>query len=333
MIQFDSLRPPGAFDPSAPAYKDWLHLNLFDHASGVSGLLNLSLHGPPGDPRALAVAAVLVHVPERGWIGGAQVFEQSRARLLPNLISGPGAALAVHHASGTVHASADDRAAAPLIKCQASAEGPAHMIDQPLPLGSGWIAWYVVPRLRVTGTLAVGRERFELSRASAYHDHNWGRWHWGEDFGWDWVTFCAERSGFTVVYGRTSDRRRQLCSPAWLLLRIGAHERRFPAARVRMFQAGRYSGPVHRVPGAMAAFRQDRARPHLPARVQILAGHQSDQLQLDFSVHAAAQIINSDPVIPGQSFIHELAGHFRAHGRMQDRNFKFDGPGVFEHVD
>ena len=36
MIQADALRPPSALDLAASAYKDWLHLNVLDHASGRS---------------------------------------------------------------------------------------------------------------------------------------------------------------------------------------------------------------------------------------------------------------------------------------------------------
>src|SRR5258706_14583966 len=73
MVYLDVLRPPPLFDASAPAYKDWLHVNILDHASGSVALVNVSLHGAPADPRSRAVGAALVHVPGVGWLGNLEV--------------------------------------------------------------------------------------------------------------------------------------------------------------------------------------------------------------------------------------------------------------------
>src|SRR5258706_1266740 len=73
MVYLDVLRPPTLFDASAPAYKDWLHVNILDHATGSIALVNVSLHGAPRDQRSRAVGAAMVHVPGVGWLGNLEV--------------------------------------------------------------------------------------------------------------------------------------------------------------------------------------------------------------------------------------------------------------------
>ena len=78
LMALDAPRAPSALDPLAGLYKDWLHLNLFDPASGLIGLVNVAAHGAPGDPQARAVGAALVHVPGHGWAGNLEAHGARR---------------------------------------------------------------------------------------------------------------------------------------------------------------------------------------------------------------------------------------------------------------
>ena len=69
MITADTLRPPGPFDPTIGAYKDWLHLSVFDHDADLVGLVNVSLHGRPAAASTQVVAAALVDVAGAEWVG------------------------------------------------------------------------------------------------------------------------------------------------------------------------------------------------------------------------------------------------------------------------
>src|SRR5690606_11476153 len=139
--------------------------------------------------------AALVDVPGTGWTGNVIARRLDDAVLQPNGVALDVAALAVDHGAGTVDASAQLRDDALSLRLTARAEAAATNVEQRLPFGDGWISWYVVPRLAVTGHLAVGDTRLDLAAASAYHDHNWGRWHWGDDIGWDWACFLAPAPG------------------------------------------------------------------------------------------------------------------------------------------
>jgi hypothetical protein len=98
----DTLRPPPLFDPTAPAYKDWLHLNLFDYASGSIGIFNGSLHGSPLDARSRAIGTALVHVPGGGWLGNTEVTAMDEANVGTTSIALRHVAIATDPNAGTV---------------------------------------------------------------------------------------------------------------------------------------------------------------------------------------------------------------------------------------
>ena len=333
MILLDRLRPPAPFDPTAPAYKDWLHVNLVDHRSGAVGLVNCSLHGAPSDPRARAVAAALVDVPGVGWAGNVAVRDLDRAQLRPGGVAVDVAALAVDHAAGSVEASAHLRDDALSLRLSARAEAPATAVEERLPFGDGWISWYVVPRLAVTGHLAVGEARLDLAGASAYHDHNWGRWHWGDDVAWDWGCFLAPAPGPAVVVARTADRSRRRLGPPFVVVQAEGRRRTYRGAAVTLERSGHHPGLLRRVPGAMAALRSDRAAPRLPAAVIVAVDDGRDRLRLRFSVRAAAQLVLADPVTGRHSFLHELSGEFVCDGRVAGSDVGDRGLGVVEILD
>jgi hypothetical protein len=329
-VLVDALRPPPPLEPTRATYKDWLHLNVFDPASGVVALVNASLHGAPDDPRARAIGTALAHVPDVGWAGNVEVAGYADAALTSSGIALPQIAVALDR--GAVLASArfpDDGLVAVVT---ATARSAPIAIELPLPFGSGWISWTVAPRLAVSGSLRVADRDVDLSRAVAYHDHNWGRWRWGDDAGWEWGAFAAADDGPLIVVARTCDRAHRALGPALCVVDAPAGRRTF-AAGASLALDGRLAARARRLPGALAALHQDRSAPPLPSRVRLRAGDGIDAIELEFRPRAAAQLIAAEPTARGYGFVHELAGSFVAHGRLAGAPFACEGLGVFEYVD
>lgn len=329
----DSLRPPGLFDPAAGAYKDWLHLNLFDHASGAVGLVNVSLHGAPWDERSRAVGAALLHLPGSGWLGNVEVRSLGETGIGTSSLALERIAIAVDP-GGRVLASL--RLPEDGLELRLAAERASRpiSIEQPLPFGSGWISWYAVPRLRITGgsLRAAGRD-LGLDGASAYHDHNWGRWHWGQDAGWEWGSFLAPSPGPSFVVSRLTDRAHRSAEAPSLTVETAAARRTFSGPAVEIVREGLLEARLRRLPGALAALHHDRVSPRLPARVRLRAGDGFDQIEVDFRARAAAQLIAGDPAVPGYAFLHQIVGGFTASGRIGGADVTCAGLGIFEHVD
>ncbi len=333
MIQADALRPPSPLDSNASAYKDWLHLNVLDHASGTVGLVNVSLHGAPDDTRSRAIGTALLHVPGVGWVGNVEACGQSEARVGVGSVALAQVALALDYPAGRALASARFPDEALALRIAASARAPAIDLEQRLPLGPGWVSWYIVPRLAVEGEALVGQRRIDLAGASAYHDHNWGRWHWGDDLGWEWAAFLTPAPGPAFVLSRATDRAHRHVGNPVLVVQVGKRRRTFGGRTVELDYAGRLGGRIRRLPGALAALHQDRATPSLPVRLTVRADDGRDRVEIEFTARAAAQLIAGDPAVRGYGFIHEIVGAFAACGRIGDHDLAGSGLAVLEHVD
>ena len=205
----DHLRPPSPLDLQAAASKDWLHLNVFVPDRRLAALVNVSLHGDPAAPPSLAVGTTLVVDGTRDVVYATVDVQPLGAAALSawsiqvgsaniDLTSPRGSVVACGHA-----VSLDAHATSAVVDVAATVLDEPIEAEQPAPFGSGWIAWRAVPRLALTGSLtlehppgaAVRTETIDLAGAIGYHDHNWGRWHWGDDIGWAWGTFPVTSSG------------------------------------------------------------------------------------------------------------------------------------------
>lgn len=347
MMFHDSLRPPAPFDPQAAAYKDWLHLKLLDHASGSVGLINVSLHGAPGDPRSRAVGTALVQVPGLGWVGNHEILGLAEASIGHASIGLEQVALAIDHASGTLMASVRFPDNDLIVRANLKMAAPPIVVEQRHKLGHGWVSWYAVPRLTVTGEWIVGQEQMDLSTSSAYYDHNWGQWYWGDDLGWEWGCFLtpitqatsepardsndATSPPIAIVYSLRTDRTHRTGQPS-LTVYERKKRRTFPSPSIRLDYSGTLDAIERRVPGALAALHQDHVQVHLPKRVTIHADDGFDWIALEFTGRSAAQIITGDPMARGYSFIHEIAGEFTYAGRLGEVEISGAGLGGFEYV-
>jgi hypothetical protein len=332
MIYTDHLRPPPPFDPLAATYKDWLHLNILDHATGSVGVINVSLHGPPDDPRSRAIGTALVHAPGRGWVGSVEVRALREASIGRSSVGLERVALALDPLKGTLLGSVEDRESGLLLRLTATPAASPIIVEDRLPFGRGWISWRALPRLSVTGEWTVEGVRADLSGASAYHDHNWGRWHWGDDVGWEWGCFLQPSPGAAIVLSRTTDRAHRNLTPPSVAVRVGDRRRTFPGPSVELRYDGEIETISRRLPGALAALRQDAARLRLPRRLSLRAGDGVDRLTVEFVGREAAQLIAGDPVARGYGFINEIAGEFTCEGRIGDQEISGGGLGVLEHV-
>ncbi len=326
----DPLRPPWPGDPTADAYKDWLHLNVFDYETGAVGLFNSSLHGDPISPRSVAVGCALAYLPDRGWVGSVEVVPQQLAAVGISSIATGTATVSVDGRTGMVVASA--RSAELAADVVTSPEASGIDLPGPTPFGAGWIGWAVIPRLRPTGRLRAGEVHIVLDGASCYHDHNWGRWYWGDDVGWDWAALLAPNPAPVFVLSRATDRAHR--EGSWrLTVAHAASQRSYTGRRLRVETTGRYTGSLRRWPGATAAAQTGRSRPTLPGRWLVVAGDGVDRIEIEMQASAAAQIVLADPSRRGYSYLHEIVVRFSAVGRVSGQNFTLDGLGVAERLD
>lgn len=327
MILADRIRLPSPIDLEPGAYKDWLHVNVFDVERRAVGVFNLSLHGDPRDRTSLAVGTALLHTRSGGWLSRIEVCELQRASVSPTHIEIPGfMSIGILSDGLQLRVEADGAN----LDLRAHPTVGAVDVEQQLPFGSGWISWRVEPRMTATGTAVVRGRAVDTTDLVLYHDHNWGRWHWGDDAGWVWAALTGGDA--TFVLAATTDRcHRQVRPRLWAWL----HDRflSFGPGSVRLGYDGALESAPLRLPGAMAALHGGRSHPRLPARIQVVADDRIDRIEIEMSVEDVCQLITADPARPGYGFIHEMTGPFGYDVLAAGRRFSGSGMGVFEHVD
>jgi hypothetical protein len=311
--------------------KDWLHLNVFDHDREVIGLVNLSLHGPVHDARARVVGAALFHNSDGAWLGGLDVRDRSQAVVRSQSIALERIAIGLDQ-SGAVHSSARFADWGVELSVIASPTGSRITTRKHVPFGTGWIAWDAQPRLSLRGEIRIGGHALDLTHATAYQDRNWGRWHWGDDIGWEWGVFHASCDGPSIFVGRTTNRAHGRCDSTVVGWQSGKQRRTWRGDAVKMRWQDPRSQRIRRFPGAMAALHADRARPQLPTRLVICADDGIDSLELAFAGSDAAQVIAADPVRRGYGFLHEIAGTFAVESHIARRRMHHSGLAVVEYV-
>lgn len=333
MSAFDVLRPPVSSDPTARAYKDWLHLNVFDARTGLIALINTSLHGPPDDRRSRAVGVALAWTMNDDWNGGIEIAGFRDVSIGSQAIMLETISIAVTPDQRSIRAAVRRRADGLEADLIATPAARPFGLETRSPFGSGWISWHAVPLLRITGEIRIDGRRIDLSEAIAYHDQNRGRWYWGEDIAWEWGAFAFPTLDAVFVFARACDKKHERLGPTHFFMERNGQTTVFAVDRLSVEYAGALGPVARRIPGALAAVHPDRHDPGLPATIVITAVDGMNTVRLALNARTAAQVILAEPTRPGYSFINEIAGTCAVSGRVGDMEFTASGLGIFEYAE
>jgi hypothetical protein len=328
----DFLRAPvlGAAQPDG--FKEWHHFVV--HGHGYRILINFSLNNAPaaGGRRQLAPRIIVIAHDER-WTGAIERFDESEIDISADLVDLTigGNRMAVrpdgyevlidlpgHDIQGELHFTSVSR--------------PFVVNNQ--PVGDGRMSWLFVPRLRANGWLRIGGREHRLDDDLAYHDHNWGRFWWGGDFGWTWGTILPREphDPWSLVYLQMTDRRRLRCLSQALY--VWHHDE--PAAIFRHAAVTtRFSGRLGRpadctLPGPMRLLL-DGEVPDVPAHVDITATRAGDTVHAEFSPRSYARLAQPSEVsLDRSTVLCETDGTARVTGSIGGEIFDFAAAGVFE---
>lgn len=333
LVRSDFLRAPVLWTARPDGYKEWHHFVV--HRAGLRLLVNFSLicETLPGRP-PLLVPRVIVIAHEERWTGAVARFTEAPevSADLATLTVGPnrmslrpdGYRLVVELAdrgiSGELHLQPSGRPAVVLVNNQ--------------PLGAGRLNWLVVPRLRADGWFRVGGRQHRLDGDVAYHDHNWGRFRWGDDFGWTWASVLpdAPDDPWSFVFMQMTDRRRlRTLAQALYVWRHGEPAAMFRDGAVRIRSAGRLGRAADcTLPPPMRLLLGGDAA-DVPERVTVTAERAGDTVHAEFEVESYARVAQPSEVRPdGAVVLVESSARVRVDGRVGGDPVAFRGSGVLE---
>jgi hypothetical protein len=328
----DFLRAPVLATARPEGFKEWHHFVV--HGRGFRLLINFSLTNQVfGDDQVRLVPRVIVVAHDQRWNGAIERFDgraldvsadlgelaigDNRMTVLPE-----GYRVAINLPASGIRGELDF----------ASASRPFVVNNQ--PVGKGRMCWLFVPRLRAVGRLRINGREHRIEDDLAYHDHNWGRFWWGDDFGWAWGTLLPSGPGnpWSMVFLQMTDRSRLRCLSQALY--VWHHDE--PAAIFRHAAVRtRSHGPLRRaadctLPPPMRLLL-DGEVPGVPERVEITATRAGDTVHAEFRSQSYARLAQPSEVrLDRSTVLCETAGTGRASGTINGEDVDFVGTGVFE---
>lgn len=339
--RFDYLRRSPARMGGPGGHKEWLHFAV--HAAGLDVLVNFSLVDEPvggqrpgghhDGPWSEAARLTLLVRDEGGWVGDVDSYRTDDIAVTTGDIDMRFGRNHVRFEDGRylIRAHARNKPIAVDLELV-----PACMpaLAPNIPLESGPpIHWCVLPRSMATGTVRVGDRTHTLREAPGYHDHNWGRWKWGDDFAWEWGFGLPDDASepWSMVFVRLTNRARSRTLAQGLFLwKDGVQRRTFREHDMRVWHEGYLRPPtVTKVPSVMALLH-----PELPTDVPELLGFEAevrgDRLEGSFRGEDVAQV-----VIPGErdynvTIINEVSGRVDLSGHVGGERVELHGSAVFE---
>ena len=192
-----------------------------------------------------------------------------------------------------------------------------------------WLFVPVSPRMVMYGSAI----RASLRGAPAYHDHNWGRFRWGDDFGWEWGSVLPRELSdpWTVVCQRMTDRhRRRAMRQAVYVWYEHEPVALWCDAGMRFEHDGFLRrAPETTVPAVMRILRPGTAS-DVPAHYTI-EGRGNDRVDMRFEPEEYVRIVVPDEVDPmGVVVLNEVSGRITASGEIGGRKMDVEAAGVFE---
>ena len=331
----EALRIPVPPQPASDDWKDWYHFVLLHAASGWRAIVNVNLAGG-GDAAELQYTLV-IHAP------GEPSRQHGASRSLP-WRAGMVRARPLAIRSDEVELVFDQQVFGLRVQPRGLDLGIAlHARPDATPLlvtegsafGSGFIGWGLLPGLLARGELwAWGQKAAITHDWFCYQDHNFGRFRWGDDFGWEWMVAhvqAPQQPAITVVVDLRCDRTHRRGGLPYLFILVGRELRKVflgPSMTIRWIWSDSVRLPP-RLPGAMATLLGGRTERE-PVAVQIEAADERDRFSLRLAVDAHLQIVAADNAGSGHTRIGEASGAVSIRLRLGETELEAHGLGYAE---
>jgi hypothetical protein len=332
LARSDFVRAPVLATARPDGYKEWHHFVV--HRPGWRLLVNFSLTSEDRPGRAPdLVPRVIVVVHDRRWTGTVERFDAADLQVAADLgtLSIGGNRMSVDHTGYRVVVDLPQHDLRGELRLTPTSR-PFVVNNQ--PVGGGRLSWLFVPRLRTDGWFQVNGQDHRLEGELAYHDHNWGRFRWGDDFGWEWgsVLPSSQDDPWSFVFMRMTDLGRlHALSQALYVWRHDEPVAMFRDAAVRVRRTGLLGRapdctlppPMRLVLGGVAA--------DVPASIEITASRSGDQVRAEFHPESVARLAQPSELHLDRSVVlSETGGSARVSGSIRGEEIDFVGAGVFE---
>jgi hypothetical protein len=328
----DFFRAPVLAATRPAGFKEWHHFVV--HGSDVRLLINFSLnHEAFGGDEVRLAARVIVIAHDENWTGAVERFDGHALDVSADLgeLTVGGNRMTVLPDGYRVAIDLPDNGIRGELHFTSASEP---FVVRNEPLGDGRINWLFVPRLRAAGWLRISGREYRVEDALAYHDHNWGRFWWGGDFGWTWGTLLPSGAAdpWSMVFLQMTDRSRLRClSQALYVWHHNEPAAIFRHAEVQMSSDGMLRRAADCTLPPPMRLLVDGEVPGVPERIEITATRAGDGVHAEFRSQSYARLAQpSEVCLDRSTVLCETGGTARASGTINGEDVDFVGTGVFE---
>jgi hypothetical protein len=329
----NALRYPSPGDSKGGWQKEWYHFCIL--ADGLDLLVNLSVCGDlrPSAIPGSRVARVILLARERGWHGDIETVDQRAVHLVPGEVGMELGQNRMSFRDGAFALTAALQGQPLAVDLRLEPRTYPLGLSREVAVGRGSIGWFAIPRLAATGQVVIGDRVHRLKEAPAYHDHNWGRWLWGQDFAWEWgfVHAAAGAENWCVIFDRTLNHARTSVLESTLALwRDEKLVKVFSRHEVSVRPLGyRHPDSLFRVPRPLALGVPELGR-DVPQRFELTASWGGDRIACLIDTAYEAQILVPNEADLETTIITEVIGQVRMEGEIRGHRIDTAGRGVFE---
>ncbi len=333
--QADFVRRSPAFWGGRRGHKEWLHFVVLGDDYDV--LVNFSFSDDLRAPRDAAseVARLTVLVRDGDeWDGDVDTFAADEV-----VVRGGGIdvcfgdnVLGFHDGTYRVRVRLRERpfAADVVFRPQTM---PARAPNIPMMDGPP-LHWLIVPRCRADGTAVLGERAVAITDALAYHDHNWGRFRWGQNFSWRWSFALPEDPAvpWTVAFASLTDRgRNHACSQGLFLWRDAKRWRTFRDHEMTLTSSLAFMRPryVFKIPRVMALLSPGETT-EVPSVIELAADGGGDWFRYRFEAEAVGQVLIPNDTDLGVTVLNEVTGRSWFRGVVAGEAFDVASRSIFE---
>ena len=332
LARSDFVRAPVLAGARPAGFKEWHHFVV--HGRGLRLLINFSLFNEGVDADRVRLAPrVIVIAHAKNWTGALERFDEGALNVSADL-----GELTIGRNRMTV---LQDGYSVVIDLPDKGIQGELHFtspsrpyVVRNEPVGSGRISWLFVARLRADGWIRIGGLEHRIENDLAYHDHNWGRFWWGDDFGWTWGTIVptGQEDPWSMVFVQNTDRSRLRCySQALYVWRRDEPAAIFRHAAVETRSSGLLGRAADCTLPAPMRLLLDGEVTDVPERVEVTATRAGDVVHAEFRPQSYARLAQpSEKCLDRSTVLCETAGTARVRGSIKGETIDMVGVGVFE---
>jgi hypothetical protein len=337
LLELDVFHAPEMGDPTAPLYKEWHYFNIIDEEQGLSYITTFMLNGDVSSSTMSAAVNLVSYSTPAGNDIKFDLYPVTMAQwsnTSPNVTIGS-SSVTLEEDGYHVYTLSQDGTTEFNAVYKPEVE-PSSIWTVPFPeIPYRVMNWFVAAsKDTVNGTLTVNKgtaneKTYVLENVRGYHDHNWGRWLWSDDIGWDWAQASSKNNDsnnstgkYSISLGHMTNNSHTI--PKGTTLDIWQDE------EIMTTFVGDDVQIIHE---SMTTLPDMPNNPYPTVNV-IKAKSGKDKLNIRFTTEQVTPIML--PLQPegvnGFRIVWELVGKYEVSGKINGEKVKFETNGYMEYV-